>query len=152
MAADGDVGAGQVRVSSAGQFDLGLGASSVEAFDLQTGRYTVDCSSGDREAGEWRGIRVADLLERAEPADWATHLVVTGADDYRVCVPLTDALDALVAVERLDAPDDGSLPRFLGTYVGGTRSVKRVRRLETVALAPDEDASAYEELFLDESG
>lgn len=152
MAANGDAATGRVLVSSGGEFELGLTASAVDMFVLQTERHAIVCSSGDRETGEWRGIRVGDLLDRADPAADATHLMVTGADDYQVCVPLADTLEALLAVARLDAPDDGALPRFLGTGVGGTRSVKRVRRLETVSLAPGEDAAAYEDLQLEEDG
>lgn len=145
MGQDQDGTIDRVEVSSAGRFELG--PATADAFDQRTGRYTVVCSSGDRETGDWQGIPIAALLERAGPADDATHLVVTGADGYRVCVPVTATLDALLALERLDAPAADSLPRFLGETVDGTRSVKNVRRLETVALGPDEDASAYEALL-----
>ncbi|MFB6352986.1 MAG: molybdopterin-dependent oxidoreductase [Halobacteriales archaeon] len=147
MAAERDATAGRLVVSSAGRLELG---PSPAGFSMHTETHAITCSSGDRETGEWRGIRVGELLERAGPAADATHLVVTGADDYRVCVPLAATLDALLAVERLDAPDDGALPRFLGTGVGGTRSVKRVRRIETASLAPGEDATQYEDLQLED--
>lgn len=134
---------GPVHVSSGGEYELT--PPRLTAFALRSEQHTIDCASGDRETGEWRGVRVGALIERAGPADDATHLLVTGADDYRVCVPLTAAHDALIAVERLDTVDDG-LPRFMGSAVGGTRSVKRVRRVETVALAPGEAETEYEEL------
>lgn len=149
MAADHDGAIGRVAVSSAGQFELG--PATVDAFERETGTFDIVCSSGDRETGEWRGVPVDALIDRAEPAEEATHLVVTGADGYRVCVPLAAGLEALLALERLDAPDEDSLPRFLGPSVEGTRSVKLVRGLETVALGPDEDPEAYEELLLEDS-
>jgi len=136
-----------VRVAVAGTepFEFTAGPEPSPSFELRTASHDVVCSSGDRNAGVWRGVDVGALLERAAPADGATHLVVTGADDYRVCVPLTAALGGLLAVERLDEAD-ASLPRFLAPTVSGTRSVKRVRRLEPVALAPGEDRSRYEAL------
>lgn len=148
MAVDGIGWAEPVAVVSDGRFELR--PADVDSFALVNDRYDVVCSSGDRETGRWRGVSVADLVDRAGPAARATHVVVTGADGYRVCLPLTDSIDALVAVNRLDAPADDSLPRFLGSAVSGTRSVKRVRRLETVALAADEDPADYEALGLDD--
>lgn len=142
MAADDQSSDDRVTVGVDGQFELG--PETVDAFERRTGRYDVVCSSGERETGEWRGVPVGRLLDRAEPPAGATHLLVTGTDGYRVCVPLTAALDALLALERIDAPDDGSLPRFLGEAVDGTRSVKRVRRLETVGLTAGQDPSDYE--------
>lgn len=135
-----------VLVSGDREFRLPRESESLESFALETAAYTIDCSSGDRERSEWRGIPLGDLLERTTPAADATHLLVTGADGYRICLPLVDTLEALLAVERCDRPDDGSIPRFIGPGVEGTRSVKRVERLETVALAPGENPSEYEAL------
>lgn len=148
MAADDEPADVRVAVGVDGQFELG--PDTVDAFERRTARYDVVCSTGERETGEWRGVPVGSLLDRAEPPAGATHLVVTGADGYRVCVPLPAALDALLALERIDAPDDGTLPRFLGEAVDGTRSVKRVRRLEPVGLTAGEDPSAYEALSPEE--
>ena len=149
MAADREATVARVAVRSAGRFELG--PATVDAFEQETDTFDVVCSSGDRETGEWRGVPVDALIDRAEPAEEATHLVVTGADGYRVCVPLAAGLEGLLALERLDAPDDDTLPRFLGPAVDGTRSVKLVRRLETVALGDAEDPQAYEELLLKDS-
>lgn len=137
--------AGRVTVAGTESFEFVVGPDPSPRFDLRTESHAVVCSSGDRNEGVWRGVGVEALLERAAPADGSTHLVVDGVDGYRVCVPLTAALGGLLAVERLDEAD-ASLPRFLGPAVEGTRSVKRVRRLEPVALAPGEDRSRYETL------
>ena len=76
----------------------------------------------------------------------ATRLPVTAADGYRVRVPLVDAVDALLAVDRLDTTMSASLPRLVGAGIGGPRSVSRVRRLGTAALAPAESRDRYERL------
>lgn len=137
-----------VAVASAGRFELTRPA--LAAFDLRTAEQSVVCSSGDRETGTWRGVAVDALLDRAGPAPGATHLAVTGRDGYGVCVPFPAALAAILAVDRLDAPDADGLPRFLGRDVDGTRSVKRVSQLETAALGPGEDPAAYEQRPLDD--
>lgn len=137
---------GAVVVRGDREVTLPLTPRSLREFEQRTQRVAVECSTGDRDVGEWRGPRVDSLLECAGPPGDATHLLVSGADGYRVCVPLADALDAMLAVARLDADADASLPRFVGTSVSGTRAVQRVRRLETVALAPGEDAARRERL------
>jgi len=105
------------------------------------------CASGERWGGEWRGVPVAWLLERAPGDGTATHLRIHGTGDHVACVPLADALGGVLATER----DDGHLPvadrpRFVAPGVVAARTVKAVRRLELIALAPDEDAEAYEAL------
>ncbi|MFB6101551.1 MAG: molybdopterin-dependent oxidoreductase [Haloplanus sp.] len=108
---------------------------------------SLQCSTGTRWTDEWRGVPVAWLLERAPGGDEATHLRVHGPDDHVVCVPLTDALDGVLAVERTDGRLAASArPRFVAPCVGGTRSVKAVERLELVALSPGDEAASYESL------
>ncbi|AZH24359.1 molybdopterin-dependent oxidoreductase [Haloplanus aerogenes] len=105
------------------------------------------CASGERWGGEWRGVPVAWLLERAPGDDAATHLRIHGAGDHVACVSLADALGGVLAVERGDdrlPPADR--PRFVAPGVVAARTVKAVRRLELIELAPDEDAEAYEAL------
>ena len=139
--------ADSATVLVAGRRQITLPASP-EAFEpeiLEAATYTIDCASGDRETGEWRGVPLETVLERADAGPDATHLLVTGSDGYRVCLPLVEALDALIALERCDRPADAdSLPRFIGAGLEGTRSVRGVARLDTVALGPDEDPELYE--------
>lgn len=140
--------ADSATVLVAGRRQVTLPASP-EAFEpetLETATYTIDCATGDRETGEWRGVPLETVLERADAGPDATHLLVTGRDGYRVCLPLVEALDALVALERRDrsSADADSLPRFIGAGLEGTRSVRGVARLDTVALGPDDDPELYE--------
>lgn len=105
------------------------------------------CASGERWRGEWRGVPVEWLLDRAPEAEAATHLRVHGAGDHVACVSLADAIGGVVALERIDghlsAPDR---PRFVAPDIAAARTVKSVERLEPVTLAPGEDADAYEAL------
>lgn len=133
-----------VLVSGARDLVLPVAPTYLDPFELHTEMYSIDCASGDSETGEWSGIRVGALLERAGVDETATHLLVTGVDGYRICVPLTDALDALLAVSRRDVPDDGTLPRLVGTSIEGTRSVGQVTLIETVRLEPGEAEDRYE--------
>lgn len=133
-----------VLVSGALDLVLPPDPAYLDPFELQTEVHSIDCASGDSETGEWVGIRVGALLDRAGVDETATHLLVTGVDGYRVCVPLTDSLDALLAVSRRDISDDDTLPRLVGTSIEGTRSVGQVTRIEPVRLDPGEAEDRYE--------
>jgi len=105
------------------------------------------CASGERWRGEWRGVPVEWLLERAPEGGEATHLRVHGAGGHVACVSLADALGGVLAVERGDGALSASdRPRFVAPGVVAARTVKAVDRLEPVELAPGEDPEAYEAL------
>lgn len=60
-------------------------------------RATLDCTSGWYAVQEWRGVRVADLLDEADTTDdarWVSFRSVTG---YRWSLPITEAREALLA-------------------------------------------------------
>lgn len=113
-------------------------------------RHAIRCASGERTAGCWRGVAVADLLDVAAAPGETTHLFVEGRDGYRVGVELRHALDGLLAVERdgTALPTDG--PRFVAPGVEGERAVRDVVRVETVTLAPGETAADREVLDPDD--
>ncbi|UIP01439.1 molybdopterin-dependent oxidoreductase (plasmid) [Halobaculum sp. CBA1158] len=106
------------------------------------------CASGERWIGVWRGVPVSRVLDAAAvdlDAD-ATHLRVAAAGDYAVCVPVTTALDAHLAVERDGdsiPPDRG--PRFLAPVDAG-KTVKAVRNVTLLELDAGDDPQKYEEL------
>jgi len=113
----------------------------------RTVRDSFLCASGERWTDEWRGVPVAWLLERAPGDGAATHLRIHGAGDHVACVSLAAAFDGVLAVERgADGLAPADRPRFVAPGIVAARTVKAVRRLELIALAPDEDAEAYESL------
>jgi DMSO/TMAO reductase YedYZ molybdopterin-dependent catalytic subunit len=108
--------------------------------------YTVACASGERARARWTGAPVSTLLDAVEAPPDTTHLRLSSRDGYRVCVPVRDALDGVVA----DARDGERLAltrpyatRFLASDVDGARLVKGLARVETLALAPDEDPDEF---------
>lgn len=117
-----------------------------ERHGLDTLDHETACSSGEPIEGRWRGVPLSALLDAADPE--ATHLVVEAADGFRVCVPVADALFGILAVERLDAPDEG-LPRLVVPSVDGPRMAKHVRRLDTERLPPGTEPETLERLAPD---
>lgn len=91
------------------------------------------CATGTAFGGEWRGVPVATLLDRA-PSD-TTHLRAESTDGYRAHVAVTDALDAVVATDRLDGPTEG-VPRLVGDDLDSSQTVRGLAALVPVALPP----------------
>lgn len=107
------------------------------------------CASGTRWCGEWQGIPIEWCLERTpdDDGDEATHVRIHGAGDHVACVSLADAFGGVLATERSDDRlPTADRPRFVAPGIAAARTVKAVRRLELVELAPGEDAEAYEVL------
>lgn len=136
-------------VSIGGDVDIAL-ADAIAEFDLVELPCETRCGSGDLIGGHWRGIELVELLDGID-AD-ATHLVVESEDGFRVCVPIADAVDGILAVDRLDTeffPD--GLPRLVAPSLSGTRLVRRVVSIEGERLSPSEDPEAFEDLLLAET-
>jgi DMSO/TMAO reductase YedYZ molybdopterin-dependent catalytic subunit len=116
---------------------------------------TVTCASGDRTTATWVGVPVPELLSASDAPPETTHLRVVSDDGYAVCVAVGDALDALVALQRdgLRLADAEAYPtRFVGPGVAGERCVKGPVRIETHALAGEDDPEELEALALDQPG
>ncbi|USZ68449.1 molybdopterin-dependent oxidoreductase [Halorussus salilacus] len=129
---------------SDGDGGLGVGVDA----DPETAAWSFRCASGSEIGGPWTGVPVSDLLDAAEAPDATTHVAVEGDDGYRVCVPVSAALDGLLAHRSAGEPLDA--PRFVAPGVSGVRTGKRVARIDAVALAPETDPEAVEELKLEE--
>jgi DMSO/TMAO reductase YedYZ molybdopterin-dependent catalytic subunit len=96
---------------------LNLVWTDLQTFEPVEQMQTLECIGnpvGGRLIGNvvWRGVRLRDVLARAEAAAAARYLVMSSADDYFTCVPLELALDerSLLATEANGAP----LPRAHG--------------------------------------
>jgi DMSO/TMAO reductase YedYZ molybdopterin-dependent catalytic subunit len=117
--------------------------------------FTIACASGDRTTARWTGVRVVDLLDAAEPPPETTHLRLESGDGYRVCLPIGDALDGIVAYARdgeLLAETTPYALRFLAPGIDGDRLVKGLRRVEPVELAPGADPADLETVAPDGPG
>lgn len=120
-------------------------------------RCTVVCATGDRHTARWSGVPVPELLSAVGPPPATTHLRLESRDGYRVCVPVYDALDGLVADAREGAPlheCESYRTRFVAPGVDGERLVKGLRRVEALALDPGDDPDRLENVTpaVDESG
>jgi DMSO/TMAO reductase YedYZ molybdopterin-dependent catalytic subunit len=113
-------------------------------FDLTERRCEYVCASGDRFGGRWRGISLSELVAESEIAPDSTHLLVESDDGFRVCVEILDLLDGILATERLDSSDE--LSRLIAPAIDGTRTIKRVARIEGRRLASEDDPEDLERI------
>ncbi|MFB6132387.1 MAG: molybdopterin-dependent oxidoreductase [Halanaeroarchaeum sp.] len=130
-----------------GERTVSLDADVLSSLQTATKRASVVCATGHREVATWTGVDVAGLCELVDAPPETTHVLLDSHDDYRMAVPIADALDGLLAFERDGSPLDEMAPydnRFVAPAVDGARDVKGVRRVEFHALDPSSDPDALE--------
>ncbi|ELZ22756.1 oxidoreductase molybdopterin binding protein [Halosimplex carlsbadense 2-9-1] len=75
--------------------DAGGGPDSVVAPAER--RALLDCTSGWYSEHDWRGVRVGDLLDAADPGEGAAWVQFRSVTGYRWSLPVEEARDALLA-------------------------------------------------------
>lgn len=139
----------RLRVGGTVARPLSLGPSDLK--NLPTESFTADfaCLEGwTVENLSWRGVRVNTLLERADPTDASTHVLVRAMDGEYACAFWIDRIcDAVLALELDGEPlplDHGGPARLVPTDDGADcwESVKWVSQLEVSELEPTADDTA----------
>lgn len=137
-------------ITLAGTTETTLDASHLADIPWREHHVDVSCdTTEDDHAATWAGVSLLDALESVGVPDDTTHVAVTAHDGYRVCIALTDAIDAIIALTKdgeplTDAADYET--RLVAPTIGGTRTVKDVARIEPVALDPDDSPESLEEV------
>ena len=126
--------------------DLAGGRGSLESGGEM--RALLDCTSGWYTERDWRGLRVGDLLDAAEPTEdarWVSFRSVTG---YRWSLPIAEARDALLAThvdgERLT--HGHGFP--LRLVAPGRRGFQWVKWVESVEVTRQRDLSEWLAVFV----
>lgn len=139
----------RLRVGGTVARPLCLGPSDLK--NLPTESFTADfaCVEGwTAENLSWRGVRVNTLLERADPTDTSTHVLVRAMDSEYACAFCVDRVrDAVLALELDGEPlplDHGGPARLVPTDDGADcwESVKWVSQLEVSESEPTADDTA----------
>lgn len=131
---------GREQVVVSASDSVPLDSVPLDSVPLESRVCTVECASGERATDEWTGVPVEALAVSAKFPEETTHLRLA-ARDFKADVPIRAALGGILAFERTTGRDDEQvgLPRFIADDVPGERLVKRVRRVNAVALDPDEN-------------
>jgi cytochrome b561 len=95
-------------------------------------RALLDCTSGWYSEHDWRGVRVGDLLDAADPDEGAAWVQFRSVTGYRWSLPVAEARDALLAThvdgERL-SHGHGAPTRLVAP---GRRGFQWVKWVESV--------------------
>lgn len=90
-----DVDAWRLRVGGVAGSPLELSADDLTA-DAER-RVLLDCTSGWYAERDWRGVRLGDVLDAADPDDDARWVTVRSVTGYRWSFPLDEAREMLLA-------------------------------------------------------
>jgi len=110
------------------------------------------CDTGTSASGTWRGLSVADLLDRAAVPEETTHVVLEADDGFRVCVPIRTAMSGVVSVTLDGERIDDARTRFVAPGLDSSRCLRDVSAIEGVSLDPGEDRTEYESIGDDPDG
>ena len=145
---DVDADAWGLGVTGAVERELTVDVAGLEGLPTET--FTADFACVEGWVAEdltWRGVRVGDLLERAEPAASATHALVRAMDGAYACsYPIERLSEAVLAIELDGAPlpvEHGGPARLVPTGAADCwESVKWVAEIELVDSPPGDDDTA----------
>ena len=111
-------------------------------------RALLDCTSGWYSVQDWRGVRVGDLLDRADPdpdAAWVRFTSVTG---YRWSLPADEARDALLATRVGGDPLSHGHGFPLRLVAPGRRGFQWVKWVESVEVRARPDPGQWVAIFV----
>jgi len=122
----------------------------LDRVEVATETFEIPCATGHSYSAAWTGPRVSSLLDLAGVDPETTHVVVESADDYRVAVPVRDALGGILAFLKdgaTIADEQDYRNRLVCPGTEGARDIKGASKIEPVSLAPGEDPESLENLF-----
>jgi DMSO/TMAO reductase YedYZ molybdopterin-dependent catalytic subunit len=137
-----DPGAYRLAVTGLVKHELSLRAGDLDAG--HTALATLDCTGGFYSTQRWRGIRLADLIDRAGARADAAHVRVVSHTGYRWSFDIATARKLLLATHVGGEPlshDHGAPVRLVVPGRRGFEWVKWVTRIE-LHDAPDPGAAA----------
>jgi DMSO/TMAO reductase YedYZ molybdopterin-dependent catalytic subunit len=138
----------QVTVSGPNPFTIT--ANTIEELEVRTVDVEIICATGSSYTAAWTGPTVGSLLDTASVSPETTHVVVESADEYRVVIPIREALGGVVSYLKDGDPigaDQEYMNRMVSPGTEGARDIKGVSRIEPKNLDPAEDPESLENLF-----
>jgi DMSO/TMAO reductase YedYZ molybdopterin-dependent catalytic subunit len=139
-------------VHISGNNPIELTEETIDDFTVDTRSVTVVCASGDSHTHEWTGIPIVELIDAAEVPLETTHVTVESIDEYRVAVPIREAIEGLLAYVKSGVPIGEQHPyanRFVSPVVEGARDIKGVSNIDYWILNPEDHPESLENIFPD---
>ena len=128
-----EIGGGSYRLAVGGRVGRPLELTAAELDQGDEVEATIDCTGGWYSRQRWRGVWLAELIDRAQPDDDATHVRVISHTGYRWGFSMRDARKLLVATHAAGQPlahEHGAPARLVVPGARGFQWVKWVVRVE----------------------
>ena len=110
-------------------------------------RVTLDCTGGWHSTQDWRGVRVGDLLDRANVQPNARFVSFVSVTGYRWSLPLAEARAALLATHVADEPLAHWHGAPLRLVAPGRRGFMWVKWVREVVVLAEPDAGQWTKIF-----
>ncbi|WP_335999483.1 molybdopterin-dependent oxidoreductase [Halorientalis halophila] len=139
-----------IRVEGRRQLLLPTALDACDGFEPVRSDASMHCDDSGPIDGPWTGLDVGSLLAAADGAPDATHVLLTCRDGYRVCLPVADALSAVLAYRQDGERLGPEGIRVVGPAIGSGRSAQGIARIETATLESGADPTDLERLSPEE--
>lgn len=141
-----DVDAWQLRVTGLVEEPLSLAYDDLPVANAH--RAVLDCTSGWYTERDWQGVRVDDLLDRAETDESARWVVFHSATGYRFGFPVSEADDLLLAthVDEEQLSHGHGFP--LRVVAPGRRGFQWVKWVTAVEVRRTRDIGQWLSIFI----
>lgn len=128
-----DASTWRLAISGAVAEPTAIDLRGLEALPQETRHAVLDCTSGWAHEGDWTGVPLAAVLQRASPLPGATRVAIRAVTGWSTVIALADVPGALLATavagERL-AHGNGAPCRLVLADHRGLEWVKWVDRIE----------------------
>jgi DMSO/TMAO reductase YedYZ molybdopterin-dependent catalytic subunit len=142
-----DVAAWRLRVGGAVTRPLALTAGNVASLPQASVKAVLDCTGGWYTEQLWRGVRVGDLLDAAQPQADAVAVSFVSVTGYRWSLSLGEARAALLATHAGDDALDHGRGAPLRLVAPGRRGFQWVKWVERVEVLTARDAGQWAVIF-----
>lgn len=142
----------RLRVDGLVDEALDLGVDDLQGMTQQLMVDDFACLEGWTVPGiRWRGVAVADLLDRAGVAAGGAWVQIT-ADDFSIPIPLAEARTALLAVEANDEPLPGPHGGPARLVVPGGECFTSIKWTEHIEVRSEPGDNSARRIALDRLG
>lgn len=131
-----------VVVNGRRRLELPADPGELDRFSVTLETFEYTCHTGRPIGGRWLCVALGDVLEAADLPPATTHVLVEGADEYRICLDIHTALESHLGLRRIGGAED--TPRLHAPSIPSERTVRSVVRIDPIAIDAGTDPREFE--------